>query len=166
MDDLGLLISLARRLVWLTASRRLEEHGYSMIAWMLIGIITRFGPTTQRDIAAGTGQHPAGVSRILDELEEAGLVRRRRDEKDRRRVSVEATKKGLAMLEAAQPLVEESLKEALSPLTRDEQRGLRKLLRKLVLAPNAATGGPECMGHAARIIRSVRAAKEPRRRTA
>jgi DNA-binding MarR family transcriptional regulator len=162
-DDLGLLISLARRLVWMATSRRLEENGYSMIAWVLIGHISRVGPTTQREIATGSGQHPAGVSRVVDELEEAGLVRRRRDAKDRRRVSVEPTRKGLAHWEAAKPLVIGAMNEALSPLTKEEQRALRKLLRKLVLA---SPGGAECEPSAARIIRSVRAAKEARRKTA
>ena len=149
----------------MATSRRLEENGYSMIAWVLIGHISRFGPATQRDIAAGSGQHPAGVSRVVDELEEAGLVRRRRDAKDRRRVSVEPTRKGMAQWEAAKPLVMDAMNEALSPLTKEEQRALRKLLRKLVLAPGAQ-GGAECIPSAARIIRSVRASKEARRKTA
>jgi MarR family 2-MHQ and catechol resistance regulon transcriptional repressor len=152
LNNLGLLIALSRRIVWMAASRRLEEHGYSMVPWVLMAHLVHAGPTTQRDIAAASGQHPAGISRLIDELQEEGLVRRRRDEVDRRRARVEVTRKGRATWEAAQPVVIGALKEALSPLTTDEQRHLQKILRKLV------SSSPECMPRA---LRSRRRAKTP-----
>lgn len=134
MKDLGVLISLSRRIVWMTASRKLEEAGYSMTTWAVLAPLVKLGPTSQRDIAAGIGLHPAGVSRLIDDLEGEGLVRRRRDEQDRRRAFVEATPRGKAIWTAAEPLVAASLKDVLSPLSVDEQRQLRKLLRKLVMS--------------------------------
>ncbi|MCK6586297.1 MAG: winged helix-turn-helix transcriptional regulator [Polyangiaceae bacterium] len=152
---MGLLISLTRRLVWMTASRKLEEAGHSMISWALVGFLMNFGPTTQRDIAAGIGQHPAGVSRLIDDLESEGYVRRRRDEADRRRARVEVTARGKAMWTAAEPLVTVSLKEALSPLSLDEQKQLRKLLQKLVLSEKS----PACDPRMVRVLRSINAIK-------
>lgn len=155
MKDIGLLVSLTRRIVWMAATRKLEEAGYSMMAWALVGFLNKFGPTTQRDIAAGIGQHPAGVSRLIDDLEKEGLVRRRRDDQDRRRALVEATARGKTMWTAAEPLVAASLKETLSPLAIAEQRQLRKLLRKLVLAEDA----PGCDPRMVRALRSMNGAK-------
>jgi MarR family 2-MHQ and catechol resistance regulon transcriptional repressor len=146
-----MLISLTRRLVWFAASRKLEEGGYSMVAWALVGFLVKIGPTTQRDIAAGIGQHPAGVSRLVDDLEKEGFVRRRRDEQDRRRARIEVTARGKAMWTAAEPLVIAALKEALSPLSLDEQRQLRKILRKLVLSSET----PGCDPRVARVLRSM-----------
>lgn len=152
---MGLLISLTRRLVWIAASRKLEEAGHSMIAWALVGFLMKLGPATQRDIAAGIGQHPAGVSRLIDDLEKEGFVRRRRDEEDRRRARVEATARGKAMWTAAEPLVTASLKEALSPLSIEEQRQLRKLLQKLVLSDDS----PACDPRVARVLKSLNGSK-------
>ena len=152
---MGMLISLTRRLVWITASRTLEEAGYSMMAWALVGFLMKLGPATQRDIAAGIGQHPAGVSRLIDDLEKEGYVRRRRDEQDRRRAQVEATARGKAMWNAAEPLVSAALKEALSPLSMDEQRQLRKILQKLVLSSDSSVCDPRVV----RVLRSINSAR-------
>jgi MarR family 2-MHQ and catechol resistance regulon transcriptional repressor len=123
-----------------------------MVPWVLIGHLMHSGPTTQRELATASGQHPAGVSRLIDELQEGGLVRRHRDEVDRRRARVEATRKGLSTWKAAKPIVAEALKEALSPLTAEEQRHLKKLLRKLV------SSSEDCMPSA---LRPRRRAKTP-----
>jgi DNA-binding MarR family transcriptional regulator len=158
VDDLGILITLSRRLVWMAATRKLEASGFSMISWALAGHLTKFGPATQVDIAAAIGQHPAGVSRLIDEMEAKKLVRRRRDEVDRRRARIEVTPSGRAMVKAAHPLVLSSLKEALSPLSLEEQQQLQSLLRKLLsMDPNA-----DCVQAAESIVRSVREANAAR----
>ena len=65
-------------------------------------------------------------------MEEAGLVRRRRDGRDRRRVVVELSGEGkqkyLALFDEAVAVVE----EALRPLDEGEQRALAMLLEKIV----------------------------------
>lgn len=158
MDDLGILITLSRRLVWMAATRKLEASGYSMISWALAGHLTKFGPATQVDIAAAIGQHPAGVSRLIDEMEAKKLVRRRRDEVDRRRARIEVTPSGRAMVKAAHPLVLSSLKEALSPLSLEEQQQLQSLLRKLL----SMGADADCVKEAERFVRSVHEAREVR----
>lgn len=158
MDDLGILITLSRRLVWMAATRKLEASGYSMTSWVLAGHLTKFGPATQVDIAAAIGQHPAGVSRLIDEMEAKNLVRRRRDEVDRRRARIEVTPTGRAMVKAAHPLVLSSLKEALSPLSIEEQQQLQSLLRKLL----SMGADADCVQEAERLVRSVSEAREVR----
>jgi DNA-binding MarR family transcriptional regulator len=46
------------------------------------------------------------VSRLLDRMEETGLINRERDPGDRRHVTARITRKGLAMLEQATPKLE------------------------------------------------------------
>lgn len=137
MDDIGMLIALSRRHVWNAASKKLESEGYSMLSWALLACLSKIGPATQRDIAAAIGQHPAGVSRLIDEMEEQGFVRRRRDATDRRRARIEVAAKGEAMFQEAHPLVLSSLKEALRGLSLAEQRELSRLLRKLLSVDGA-----------------------------
>lgn len=129
--ELGILIALARRSLWTAAAHELEANGFSMLVWVLLAHLVRSGSSTQRKIATATGQHPAGVSRMLVELEEQKLVRRGRDVADRRRAKVELTAAGRRSFEAARPHVIGALREALSPLSLDEKKTLRGLLGKL-----------------------------------
>jgi DNA-binding MarR family transcriptional regulator len=131
-EELGMLIAQTRRRVWTTASRRLEEAGDSYLAWLLLAHIRRSGKLTQSEIATLTAQHPAGVSRLLDELEREGCVSRRRDPGDRRRVYVVISPRGKRRVEARLPDVIQAVDLALGPLSESERRRLRDLLRKVV----------------------------------
>jgi len=130
-EELGRLLSRARRALWSGASRRLEAHGESVLAWQLLNQLQRSGPATQREIAERAAQHPTGVSRLLEELERGGYVRRHRDRSDRRKVRVEITSSGIARLEQSRPEVMTAVDEVLGPLTIAERQALRSLLGKI-----------------------------------
>jgi len=143
--ELGMLISLTRRTVWTSAMRRLEASGESMLAWQLLAHLVRAGKSTQSALAAGIAQHPAGVSRLLDDLEKQGYVSRRRDPADRRRVHVVALARGKRRFESILPDVVKAVDQALQPLGDSERRTLRDLLRKVVAqdsdrAPSSKVG--------------------------
>lgn len=131
-EELGKLIPLVRRLVWNAASHRLERLEMSMFAWQLVSRVVRHGGLNQLELARLTAQHPAAVCRVLEDLEGKGLVRRRRDARDRRRVLVEATADGERLYSRTRPEVIRAVDEALEPLTGRERTTLRDLLRKLV----------------------------------
>lgn len=135
-----MLFARSRRVVWTAAARRLEENGTSPLWWGLLAYLSHHGASTQREIASATGQHPAGVSRLVDDLLEARLVRRRRDEQDRRRARVELSAKGRALFEATRPHVLCGLQEALSPLSAADRRQLFGLLQKL-MPRDGSSGG-------------------------
>ena len=130
--ELGLLLAQARRLTWARASQRLEARGHSIYAWQLLNHLRRLGPSSQRELASSAAQHPAGVSRLLDELEQRGWVARRRARDDRRCVTVALTARGRTALAQMQPEVEAGAEEALdAKLGRADQHALRALLLKL-----------------------------------
>lgn len=130
--EVGTLVARARRLVWTAAARELEAHGLPMTTWVLLATLIRSGPATQRELADATGQHAASVSRLVHDLEAQKLVRRRRDDVDRRRARVEISAAGKAFCRVARPHVIGALREALGPISTGEQRALRALLLKLV----------------------------------
>lgn len=130
-----MLIARSRRLVWTAAARELEDNGFSALSWVLVTYLELHGPATQREIATAIGQHPAGVSRLVDDLETTGLVRRRRDAKDRRRAHVELTARGRKLAESGRPHVIGALRQTLSPLSKSELARLYRLLHKLDPAP-------------------------------
>jgi len=59
-----------------------------------------------REVAERMVSRVPDVSRLLDRMEEAGLLSRERDPGDRRHVTARITRKGLAVLEQATPQLE------------------------------------------------------------
>ena len=139
--DLGSLIARARRLVWLTAARRLEAHGEAMLVWQVLNRLRYEGPLTQRELASQCGQHPAGISRLLDTLERDAAVRRTRNPADRRKLEVTLTATGRRRLAASDAEVDAAAEEVFAPLGGAERRALAALLAKLIGArgPHAPT---------------------------
>jgi MarR family transcriptional regulator for hemolysin len=131
-DELGNRIAICRRLLWSTAHEELLKHGETIWVWMLLAHIERRSPVTQGDLAFATAQHPAAVSRLLAELEELGLVHRRRDADDRRCVLVSLTRKGRLRHGMLREHVYRSMAGTLASLDRGEQRQLMELLGKIV----------------------------------
>jgi len=110
----------------------LEGRGESIFIWQTVCYLARNGPTSQRDLAYANAQHPAGMSRLLDELESSGFVRRKKDRQDRRRFLVEVTPKGQAWLDAVTPGVMSGVDEAMRGLGSKERAALRGLLERLL----------------------------------
>jgi DNA-binding MarR family transcriptional regulator len=103
-----------------------------MLVYQLLSYLVRLGASAQGEIASGIGQHPAGVCRLLADLEGEGLVRRARDPGDRRKVLVAVTPKGRARFKAANPVLVQAVADVLSPLSDEEREMLGTLLSKLV----------------------------------
>lgn len=131
IEEIRELIARSRRIIFAGAARRLETSGESIPAWRVLAHLVRCGPTAQCELAAAIGQHAACVSRLIDELEAQGVVRRRRDPEDRRKVLVGTTSAGRARFEAHRPAVNEVVERHLSHLDRAERMKLRDLLGKL-----------------------------------
>lgn len=71
------------------------------------------------------------VTRLLNRLQRAGLIDRRRAAHDRRVVEVCITDEGLRRLKQADPLVGEAMHRLTANLTEEEHRTLSALLEKL-----------------------------------
>ena len=128
------MVADARRKIVHSASRRLEAVGESIHLYRILAHLIRQGVSTQKDLADATSQHAAGVSRLLFLLDKRGLVKRRRDAKDRRQVRVVATAAGRARFAALAPTVKSAVRGALSPLPVADRDRLIVLLRKLLAA--------------------------------
>ena len=131
-ESLAVLIARSRRALYTAASRRLEEVGESMLVWQLLNRLRDDGALPQGELAFRVGQHPAGASRLLDQLERDGQVRRTRDRRDRRKLKVELTDKARRRLARTDPFVHAAAESVLAPLDEAERRTLQRLLEKLV----------------------------------
>jgi DNA-binding MarR family transcriptional regulator len=83
------------------------------------------------DIARVLGIEAPSVTRTVQELEQAGLIKRRPDPEDKRASHVSLTKKGGQQLAKLQKARRERLSQALKQWSISERRQLAELLQRL-----------------------------------
>jgi len=83
------------------------------------------------DVAEEMDVSPAHVTRLIDRMEEKGLVQRRPDPDDRRALRVVLTDKGTKLEEEVRPVMAEFSDRLLSVLRVSEQKQLREYLQRV-----------------------------------
>lgn len=91
------------------------------------------GPLCQRDIAAKILKSTGNITMVIDNLEKRGLVRRERDIRDRRYLTVHLTDTGTTLIAQVFGAVEASIVAEMSSLSGEEQELLGALCKKLGL---------------------------------
>jgi DNA-binding MarR family transcriptional regulator len=136
---------LLKRLGFAAKERALEAyeqtglHPYHYAVLLVLGKGTR---ETQGEIADALGYDRGQLVGLLDDLEEQGLVERRRDPKDRRRHIVRLTPEGKRTLGRLRALAQEVDDEFLSPLSAEERAALHALLLRLAQKHEPRCAGP------------------------
>ncbi|WP_373069175.1 MarR family winged helix-turn-helix transcriptional regulator [Gemmatimonas sp.] len=115
-----------RALAW-----ALEPFGITTAQFELLQVIERHGKSGAG--CSELGRHLAApgpdVTRMLDRLDSAGLVARKRDNKDRRVVHTELTEKGEELITNAGPAVQHAELSVLDGLADSERAQLALLLQ-------------------------------------
>jgi MarR family transcriptional regulator, lower aerobic nicotinate degradation pathway regulator len=108
-----------------------EEAGLHPYHYAILAALDRGTHETQGAIADALGYDKGQLVGLLDELEEAELVERRRDTVDRRRHVVQMTPAGKKELERLRRLSRELEDEFMSSLSESEREQLHGLLLRL-----------------------------------
>src|SRR3984957_8983274 len=95
-----------------------------------LDLIGRLGPMTAGRLAEESGLTTGAVTFILDRLEEAGMVARRRDTEDRRRVWVEIVPAAQERLAGLQQPVAEEMRQVAQHFKADELAIVRDFMRQ------------------------------------
>ncbi|MDQ4068614.1 MAG: MarR family winged helix-turn-helix transcriptional regulator, partial [Actinomycetota bacterium] len=98
----------------------------------VIDVVARFQPVSQREISDHLGLDASDVVGVLDILERASMVERRRDPNDRRRHAVVLTERGQAAARRFAELRHQAVDRALAGLDEGERRQLVELLNRAV----------------------------------
>jgi DNA-binding MarR family transcriptional regulator len=100
----------------------------------ILYVIEQRGPIALGALAAGEHLTPPSLTRILNNLEEAGLIRRDTDRSDRRSVVASLTRRGASLIDKMRAQKDGFLSSRLAALDPDERALLTKaadLLEKL-----------------------------------
>lgn len=116
----------------LLSSDKLEGLTTSQLG--VLDTLHYLGPMVQKDLAGKILKSSGNLTLVIDNLEKRGLVRRERQSKDKRFVTVCLTEDGRALIERVMPGHVGEIRAAMSALSPEEQQTLGDLCKKLGLS--------------------------------
>lgn len=108
----------------------LAPHGITLAQYNVLRVLRGAGPEglPTLEVAERLIEHAPGITRLMDRLERRGWVRRERCAGDRRQVLCFLTEEGHGLLAELDAPMDRADEEALSGLSRAQQRELIRLL--------------------------------------
>jgi len=132
LDSLGFLITRAHLRMHRTFSEALAPLRIVPPQFGLLSTVAALGPVPQAEVSRRLGVSGASVVQLVDDLEERGLVERRRLEWDRRTQVLHLRPEAADVLAEARRRGEESLAQRLGTLDVDQIKRLVVLLQRFV----------------------------------
>jgi DNA-binding MarR family transcriptional regulator len=136
-DVVDALLHAAHR-IRTSADASLRESGLSLPGYKLLRALAR-SDQSMREVSEILQVSPRTVTDMIDSLEARGLVARLPHPADRRITLLHLTEEGQRHLVTAKALADQSHGGAISGLTEQDQRTLRRLLDQVAPAAHAAS---------------------------
>ena len=111
--------------------RRVAQLGVTRAQWRVIAILGHNPGMKQVELADRLDVEPISTCRIIDRLEEAGLVERQRDPSDRRAWRLSLTAKAEPIRARLSELAEEMSQEAFSGLSEQQLETMSAVLARV-----------------------------------
>lgn len=131
-------VRLHRRLMVKTLAARGTHPGQAMC----MRVLAANDGATQRDLADALHLSRPTVSKMLQAMEKAGVVRRRADAADQRLTRVELTSAGRALEKDLRAAAAEHVNETIGKLPEADRRELERLLDELAASITRAIAAP------------------------
>ena len=137
MEALGKGVKPFLQFMWASEALRgratavLAEKGLTMSQFGILDTLYHLGPSSQKKLGQGIFKSRGNITKVVDNLERDGLVKRERDSEDRRYYRVMLTSKGRKIFEKVLPLHVSHIEKEMARLTEKEQKTLSKLCVKL-----------------------------------
>jgi DNA-binding MarR family transcriptional regulator len=128
-SDVGLASALRSSILRLSRQIRFQRADDAELTANQLGVLgtlSKHGPMTIGDLAAHERVKPPSMTRIVSNLEAAGMVRRTPAQTDKRQVRVELTPAAGSLILANRRRRDEWLQRKLKTLTPEEREILRK----------------------------------------
>jgi DNA-binding MarR family transcriptional regulator len=128
MENIGSILADTSRMMRRTFDGRARLIGVTRPQWQVLVTLARNEGIKQGGLAEQLDVEPITVCRMVDRLQEAGLVERRADANDRRSWRLHLTPKAHDMLEQLRPLADTMVEEALDGIDQSDRQKLGELL--------------------------------------
>lgn len=114
--------------------RKMRKKGVEMDIdeWIALVHIHHFEKQNQNQLVKATNRNKTAVTRLVNELERKGWVRRVEDKNDRRNNHIMLTVEGNDVYEKAVVLAEDTTEDALNNISADEYKTWREITQKIL----------------------------------
>lgn len=130
-SSVGWLIKMLSSQMDSAMKEALEVLGVTPHQFMVVMTLMEVEGVSQSEIGRRVELPSYAVTRLLDSMEEVGLLQRHPDENSRRSFSIRLTEKGKALGPQLFKVVKDVNKRVLKPLSAEERRQLTALLAKM-----------------------------------
>ncbi len=130
-ENLASLLADVARHMRRAFDARARKIGVTRPQWQVLVVLRRNEGINQGGLADLLEVEPITVCRMVDRLQEAGLVERHPDPADRRSWRLHLTQKAAGLLGKLKPFADDMLEEALAGLDVDERLCLSKTLETI-----------------------------------
>lgn len=127
-ETLGFLMSDVSRLMRRRFDERARKSGATGTQWRTLKILERREGINQGQLAEHLDVEPITACRMIDRLEEAGFVERRRDPDDRRAWLIFLTPKARPILDELHVVASAMIEEALQGVSAEQHKALIEAL--------------------------------------
>lgn len=142
-DSLGFLINDVSRLMRRSFDARARMIGVTRPQWRALFVVSRNEGANQGVLADMLEVEPITLCRMIDRLEDSGLVERRRDPSDRRAWQIFLTEKAQPLIDRLLGIGEEMVEDALASVSQAERDALFDTLERIRSNLNDAPRGKE-----------------------
>lgn len=130
-DSLAFLLSDTSRLMRKRFDERARTIGATRSQWRTLAVLARNEGINQGGLAELLEIEPITVCRMIDRLEEAGKVERRRDPDDRRAWRIYLTEKARPFIEQFRELANELTNEVLDGISEADRAHMATMLQQM-----------------------------------
>lgn len=130
--SLGYLVRRAHKLMTQQAEQVFEGRELTLSQWIVLKLIDESLVVTPGEAARILGHNSGATTRLIDQLENQGLVERKREAGDRRLVGLALTPAGAQMAKAWEGEMKAFFEALLAEFSADEAKALIGLLSRLV----------------------------------
>ena len=133
-DSFGYIINLAAQRLKYELHQTFQAKGYDITPeqWAVLNRLWEEDGLSQVELAERTFKDKPGTTRILNLLEQKGIIVRRPDENDGRVLRVFLTKSGRELKDKLIPCAEEVLTKSGKNLTKKELAQFKSTLRRIL----------------------------------
>jgi DNA-binding MarR family transcriptional regulator len=129
-EFVGQLFFRLWRAAHVRAADVLGSVGLTPALFALLNVIAAREGAIQQELGSALGIDRSTMVSLIDQLESAGLAKRRRSATDRRAREIAITPKGSRLLQRSRRMISETEDEVLTGLTANERSELVTLLRR------------------------------------